>query len=75
MPDPMIPPQPHHLEAERVYVETARRLTPAQQLATLHGLQQTAWALKASLLRTEHPDFSEQQIEKLVRDSFLYGTT
>lgn len=67
--DPVIPPQPHHLEAERIYVEIARRLTPAQQLATLHGLQQSAWALKESLLRSEHPDLSDREIRILVRDS------
>jgi hypothetical protein len=71
--DPVIPPQPHHLEAERVYVEIARRLTAAQQLATLHSLQQSAWALKASMIRSEHPELSELEIQHRVRDSFLYG--
>jgi hypothetical protein len=71
--DPMIPPQPHHLEAERAYVEIARNLTPAQQLATLHSLQQSAWALKTSLLQSEHPELSEEEIQQMVRDSFLYA--
>ena len=71
--DPLIPPQPHHLEAERVYLEIARRLTPAQQLATLHGLQQSAWGLKAALLRSERPELSEQAIRELVKNSFLYA--
>lgn len=70
----MIPPQPHHLEAERVYIEIARKLTPAQQLATLHSLQQSAWGLKTSLLRSEHPELSEREIQRMVRDSFLYAT-
>lgn len=69
--DPPIRPQPHHLEAERVYIEIARRLTPAQQLAALHSLQQTAWDLRASLLRAEHPELADNQIQRLVRDSFL----
>jgi|GEM_PF-369784 hypothetical protein len=72
--DPMTPPQPHHLEAERVYVEIARNLTSAQQLATLHNLQQSAWTLKTALLRSEHPELSEEEIQRLVRDSFLYAT-
>jgi len=72
--DPLIPVQPHHLEAERIYVEIARRLTPAQQLATLHGLQQTAWALKASLLRSEHGELTEEDIQLLVRESFRDAT-
>ena len=71
MVDPVIPPQQHHLDAEKVYVETARCLSAAQQLATLHALQQSAWALKTSLLRSEHPDLSEEEVRKLVRDSFL----
>lgn len=72
--DPMIPSQAHHLEAERVFIEVARHLTAAQQLATLHGLQQSAWALKTSLLRREHPDLSDEEIQHRVRNSFLDAT-
>jgi hypothetical protein len=75
MVDPMIPPRQHHLDAEKVYIETARRLSAAQQLATLHALQQSALALKTSLLRSEHPDLSEQEVRKLVRDNFLYAAS
>lgn len=71
--DPLVPPQAHHLEAERVFAEVARHLTAAQQLATLHSLQQSAWALKTSLLRREHPDLSEEDIQHRVRNSFLHA--
>ncbi|MEO7217033.1 MAG: hypothetical protein ABI026_02470 [Gemmatimonadaceae bacterium] len=69
--DAVIPPQSRHAEAEEMYIAIARKLTPAQQLATLHGLQQSAWALKASMVRSEHPELSEQEVNRIVRDSFV----
>ena len=70
---PGVPAQPHQLEAERVYVAIARRLTPAQQLAAIHSLQQSAWDLKTALLQSEHPDLSEKEIQIMVRESFVYA--
>lgn len=70
---PGIPAQPHQLEAERAYVAIARRLTPAQQLATIHSLQQSVWDLKTALLQSEHPDLSEKEIQIMVRESFIEG--
>ena len=70
---PGVPAQPHQLEAEREYVAIARRLTPAQQLAAIHSLQQSAWDLKTALIQSEHPDLSEKEIQIMVTKSFMEG--
>lgn len=73
MPDPTIPVQPHHIEAERIRLEIAQRQTPSQKLLALQGLQQTARMLKRAMVRTEHPEYSEEEVNKIVRDWVLYG--
>lgn len=37
--------------------------------------RETAWALKAAGIRSQHPEWSEQQVQDHVRQIFLYATT
>ncbi len=74
MTDLTIPAQPHHLEAERIRLDILRRQTPAQKLLALKGLQRTAIKLKRDMVRSEHPEMSEEEIKSTVRDWVLYGS-
>lgn len=72
--DPIIPTQPHHLEAERISLEIARRQTVAQKLDAIYSLQKTAIELKRSLIKSENPELSEEEVKQKVRDWVLYGS-
>jgi Rv0078B-related antitoxin len=50
-------------------------MTPEQKLMLAANLHQKARALKAAGLREQHPDWSEKEIQKKVREIFLYATT
>lgn len=50
-------------------------MTPSQKLKLLRDLQITARKLKASGLRMQHPDWSEEKIQQKVREIFLYART
>jgi hypothetical protein len=52
-----------------------RRMTPEQKLAQASALYWQARALKAAWLRTQHPMWSEAEIEARVREIFLLATT
>ncbi|HAO21433.1 MAG TPA: hypothetical protein DCQ37_13770 [Desulfobacteraceae bacterium] len=50
-------------------------MTPGQKLQLLSDLYNSAQKLKAAGLRKQHPDWSEEQIQKKVREIFLYART
>ncbi|MEX2577653.1 MAG: hypothetical protein WD342_01235 [Verrucomicrobiales bacterium] len=52
-----------------------RVLTPAQKLAAASDLYWSARALKASALRNLHPDWSEDRVQKEVRQCFLLSAS
>ena len=51
--------------------EFTRALTPEQKLETAMRLYWSARELKAAALRSFHPDWSEEKIQKAVRHAFL----
>jgi len=52
-----------------------RRMTPQQKIAQAQAMYWQARALKASHLRAQHPDWSDEAIEARVREIFLLATT
>ena len=48
-----------------------RAMTPAEKLAAAEQLYWSARALKAAALRAQHPDWSEEEICRKVREIFL----
>lgn len=52
--------------------EILARMTPEQKLQAAMRLYWSARELKAAAFRAEHPEWSEQQIAKAVRDVFLF---
>jgi hypothetical protein len=60
-----------HPEQKRIY----QSMSPEQKLRIAADLYDTARALKTAGLRARHPDWSEREIQKKVREIFLYATT
>jgi len=50
-------------------------MTPEQKLRVASGLYHFARELKATGLRVQHPDWSQEEIEDKVREIFLYART
>jgi hypothetical protein len=60
-------------EAERAYWKILNRMTPAEKLTAFHRLYWTARKLKAAGLQMEFPNMSDDEIEKKVKEAFLYA--
>lgn len=61
------------MEAREEYFRILRAMTPAQKLDAAARLYWGARDLKAAWLRSQHPDWTDAQVEKAVRDAFLYA--
>ena len=57
---------------DEAHIRILRQMTPEQKLKAAERLYWSARELKAAALRVQHPDWSEEQVKKAVRDSFLY---
>lgn len=54
------------------YIRALRAMTLEQKFKTANDLYWTARALKAAYLRQVHPEWTEDQVQKAVRNAFLY---
>ena len=52
-----------------------KRMTYAEKYKQLLGLRALAWNLKKAALKADHSSWTEEQIEKKVREIFLYART
>ncbi|MBC8072736.1 MAG: hypothetical protein IAG13_30730 [Deltaproteobacteria bacterium] len=52
--------------------ERFRRMTPEQKLRAAQRLYWSARAIKEAALRQRHPDWSDAQLARAVRDVFLF---
>lgn len=57
------------------YVAVLRRLTGRQKLEAAFAMYQAAKKLKAAGLRHAHPDWSEERVQREVREIFLRAST
>jgi hypothetical protein len=53
------------------HIRILRAMTPAQKLEAATRLYWAARDLKAAALRRQHPDWSEDEIKRKVREIFL----
>jgi len=56
------------MDGEAEYIRILRAMTPEQKLRAAEGLYDSARDLKAAVLRADHPDWTEEQIQIAVRD-------
>ncbi len=61
------------MEAREEYIRILRAMTPEQKLRAASNLYWGARDLKAAWLRAQHPEWTEGQVQKAVRDAFLYA--
>lgn len=54
-------------------VEAFRRMTPAQKLCLAARFHHDARSLKAAGFRMLHSDWTDEQVDKAVREAFLYA--
>ena len=54
-------------------LEIYRKMTPQQRLRVASNLYWSARKLKAAGLRMLHPEWTEEQVARGVRDAFLYA--
>jgi hypothetical protein len=57
------------------YIATLRRMTGAQKLRTASQLYWGARKIKTARLRTQHPDWTEEQLQQRVKEIFMHGLT
>lgn len=60
-------------EPEDPQVAIFRRMTPEQKLRAAERLYWSARELKAAWFRHEHPEWTEAEVEKAVRDAFAWS--
>jgi len=65
--------KPHVAEADRIQREIIRKMTPAQKFAIARELYDTAWEIKCSALRSQHPDWTDEQVLARVKRIFTTG--
>ena len=56
-----------------VQIEIYRKMPPAKKLAIAEDLYWTAWELKKSGFKNQHPELSDEMLNKKVREAFLYA--
>ena len=57
------------------YVAMLRRLSGQQKLRTAFAMYWSARSLKAAGLRSQFPNWSEDQVQQKVKEIFLHATT
>ncbi|MEM9457610.1 MAG: hypothetical protein AAGF11_25755 [Myxococcota bacterium] len=55
-----------------IHAEIIGRMTPEQKLKASMRLYWSARALKAAWFRSQHPEWTEDQVKAAVRDAFLF---
>ena len=58
--------------AAEVQTEIFRRMTPGERWAAAQRLYWSARRLKAAHLRALHPEWSEDEVERGVREAFMH---
>ncbi len=60
---------------EKLRQEIYSQMTPSQKWDEAFRLREIAWIIKAASIRTQHPEWSEKDIQAEVRKIFLYAFT
>ena len=55
--------------------EIYRKMSPARKLEVAQQLYWSARNMKAAYLRSQHPDWDEEQIQRKVKEIFMYAVT
>ena len=50
-------------------------MTASEKVAVMHSLWHQAWSFKAVGIRSQHPDWTAEQVEERVRELFRLAST
>jgi hypothetical protein len=56
-----------------IQVEIYKKMSPEEKLRIADRLYWTAYELKMSGLKKDHPDWSDEKLRRKVREAFLYA--
>jgi len=62
-------------DSEKMQWESYRSMTPGQRLEQAFRLREMAWTLKKAGLRSQHPNWTEAELENKVSRIFLHANT
>ncbi len=65
---------PHLAEAEKVRIAAIRRMTPAEKWQVIQNLYWFARDMKSAGVRSQHPEWSEEQVQTEVKRIFLHAS-
>lgn len=57
------------------YIATLRRMSGAEKLRAAFDLYRTARKVKAARLRQQHPGWTEDEVQRRVKEIFLHAVT
>ena len=60
------------MDAEEMQFEIFRRMTPGERWAVAQRLYWSARRLKAAHLRSIHPEWTDAEVERAVKEAFMY---
>lgn len=61
------------MNSDEAYTEILRKMTPQKKHDVMVAMYWSAREIKANWLRSIHPEWTEAQVQKTVRDAFLYA--
>jgi hypothetical protein len=64
---------PSAMQADEVQTEIFRRMTPAERWRAAERLYWSARNLKAAFLRSIHPEWTEVEVQRAVKEAFLHA--
>ena len=56
-------------------IKALRKMTPAQRLRVGFAFMEEMRQLKAAALRAQHPDWSEEEVARALREFVLHGAS
>ncbi|MBN2144928.1 MAG: hypothetical protein JW774_09920 [Candidatus Aureabacteria bacterium] len=62
-------------DADKIQNQIYQHMTYAEKWDEVLKLRETAWMMKSAAVREAHPDWSDAQVERAVRDIFLYAAS
>jgi hypothetical protein len=63
----------HQQEAQDIQDARFRSMTPTEKIHAIFRLRESAWTLKAAWLRKQNPDLPESEIQRMVKEIFMYA--
>ena len=61
--------------SENISTSIYSKMSFLEKLEQVFKLRETAWAIKAAGIKSRNPELTEEEIQKKVKQAFLYAST